>query len=69
MTKIQVAAFVMAQATACQCELQAMLIANKERENQGYAPAYGVDAFLELPERFGLHHNVVVDLMHTATED
>lgn len=48
MTPEQKAAFINAQTALFNAKIQEMLAANREREDQGYAPAYGESAFDEL---------------------
>lgn len=52
-------AYIMAQAVACQCEMEGMKALNRERESKGLSLAYDEQAFIDLPGRYGLHHNQV----------
>ena len=60
MTPEQQAAYINAQTAAALIEMQSMIAKNKERETNGSALAYGEEAFLELIERYGLHHNAIL---------
>ncbi len=66
MTPEQAAAFVIAQAAAMLCELEAMKAANAERAQMGTAPAYNAADFSGLPGRFGLGENAVLELFARA---
>lgn len=56
-------AFIQAQTVACLCELEAMKVANQERQENGYANAFDEMAFRELPEQYGLTHNQLVEYL------
>ena len=56
-------AYINSQTAAMLAELEGMKIANAERANQNYAPAYDEKAFMDLPVRFGLSHNQVVSYL------
>lgn len=64
MTKEQKVAYVFAQSVSALAEIEGMKALNKEREAKGYALAYGEDAFFEVPNKYGIHHNAVVSLFH-----
>lgn len=38
-------------------EMQAMIAENKQREIEGKSMAYTEEAFMELIEKYGIHHN------------
>lgn len=61
MTPEQKAAFVNAQSVAATAEICGMIALNKERERNGYALAYGEDAFAAVPEKYGLGYNQLCD--------
>lgn len=63
MSPEQKAAYVFSQAACMLVELEAMKLANFERAQAGAAPAYGEQAFRELPDKYALHHNDVVGFM------
>ena len=42
--------------------MNSMIVANKEREANGYAFAYDEKAFIDLIEEYGIHHNAFPDL-------
>jgi hypothetical protein len=60
MTPEQRAAYVNAQTAAALIELESMKAANREREMHGHALAWNEEAFLELIEKYGLHHNALM---------
>lgn len=66
MDKQQTAAFIFSQSVACLCELEAMKAANREREFQGLAPAYGEDQFRGLFDRFTIDYNDVLGYFNRA---
>jgi len=53
-------AYVMAQTVAASARIEAMKAANAERADHGHAPAYNEEAFEEVINEFGLHHNAVM---------
>lgn len=57
MNEQQAAAFVMAQTACMLVEMEAMKVANQEREMRGLSLAYNEGAFQELIEKYGVHHN------------
>ena len=59
-TDEQKAAYIHSQVACAMIEMFAMKAANHEREQQGYAHAYGEDAFMELIDRYGISHNAVI---------
>jgi len=61
MTDEQKAAYVMAQSVAAMAEIEAMKAFNYERAAHGYSPGYGEEAFLDVIEKYGLHHNVLLE--------
>lgn len=56
-------AFVNAMVACALCELEAMKAANEERRDQGYALAYDEAAFMAVPEKYGIHHNQVLEYL------
>lgn len=59
MTPEQKAAFINAQAACMLAELEAMKAFNHFRMSIGMALAYDEEAFLALPDKYGLGHNTV----------
>lgn len=53
-------AFVTAQAIAAEIEMVSMRAANAERESNGFSPAYGEKAFIDLIDKYGLSHNALI---------
>ena len=43
-----------------------MKAANHDRKSDGLALAYDDEAFAEIPDRFGIGHNAVVDVLQRA---
>lgn len=68
MTKSQAAAYVFAQAVCALSDIEAMKAANAERAGQGLAQAYGEEAFADIANRYGIHHNAVVTTLNEAWE-
>lgn len=63
MTAEQSAAYIGAQTASMLVELEAMKVANADRAQNGYAPAYGEKDFLALIDRYGMHHNNLMELI------
>ena len=61
--KMLAAACLMARVAQCLCEMEAMFVANVERNNHGLAPAYAEDAFRELPTRIGCDSNQAIEIL------
>ncbi len=53
-------AFIMSQVVCAQAEIEAMKAENAWREREGDALAYGEEAFLSVPQKYGLEHNAVL---------
>jgi len=53
-------AYVMAQTAAATARIEAMKAANAERSDRGLAKAYPEEAFENVINEFGLHHNAVL---------
>lgn len=64
MTREQKVAYVFAQSVCALAEIEGMKALNKEREAQGAALAYSDDAFLKVPDKYGIHHNAVIGLFY-----
>ena len=60
MTDEQRAAFVMSQSACALIEAMGMHAENMQREQRGMAMAYNDTAFLDLVNRYGIHHNAVL---------
>lgn len=58
------AAYILSQTLAAFIETTAMIAANTERDDQGYALAYGEEAFMELIKKYGLDHNSVIKYLY-----
>lgn len=56
-------AFVIARSVAAYAEIEAMKAANKERDRNGYALAYGEEAFIAVIDKYGLGHNSLVSFL------
>lgn len=61
MTDEQKAAYIQSQSACALIEMHAMAAENSEREQQGLAQAYDGEAFMEVIERYGIHHNAVME--------
>lgn len=64
MTPEQKAAYVQAQTMAAYAEIEGMKAVNIERQDHGHSLAYSEGAFLEVIEKYGLHHNTLMTLFH-----
>ncbi len=64
MTDEQKAAYIQAQAVAALIEAMGMAAENMQRSHQGASIAYDEKAFLEIIEKYGIHHNAVIGLFH-----
>lgn len=60
MNRNQAAAYVVAQSVAALAEIEAMKAQNRYRIECGKQVAYGEEAFLELIDKYGVHHNAVL---------
>ncbi len=56
-------AYVMAQTAVAYARIEGMKAANLEREHHGFALAYNEEAFEQVIEELGLHHNAVLDTL------
>lgn len=63
MTEEQKAAYINAMATGALIEAMGMVAENKYREQRGDTIAYTEEAFQEVIQRWGIHHNSVIDFM------
>lgn len=68
MTPAQSAAYIQSQTACMLAELESMKAANRVRAMQGYSDAYGEEEFLALPDRYGLGHNTVVEMIRSSNE-
>ena len=66
MTPEQAAAFVNAQVVCAQAEIASMHAENREREVQDHTHAHDCEAFAAVPDKFGLHHNTVLQIFGDA---
>jgi len=60
MNKAQGAAYINAQAVSALCELESMKAANRLANTQEQCAPYTEVDFLNIPNRFGIHHNAVL---------
>ncbi len=65
MDREQRIAFVNTQIVCANCELAAMHVANMESHKAGGAMVYHEKDFLELPNRYMIGHNAVIDYLNT----
>jgi len=56
-------AYINAQTAAMLAELEGMKALNVERTRNDFALAYGEKEFMDLPARFGLTHNQVIEYL------
>jgi len=57
--RLQDAAGVFAQTTNCLAEIEAMKVANAERQANGHAAAYHEESFRALPAQYGITQDAV----------
>lgn len=57
--------YIFGMAVGAMIEMQAMIAANKERENQGLALAYDETAFTKLQEDYQLYHNSILGTLRS----
>lgn len=62
MTPEQSAAFINSQAACANAEIAAMQAENQQRLAKGLSIAYGEEAFLAIPDKYGITHNAVLVL-------
>ena len=63
MDKEQRMVFLVTQSLCAFAEIQGMLALNHERALHGYSLAYDEEAFLDVPNKYGLAHNAVIDFL------
>jgi len=59
MTPEQRAAYIFSQSVCAFVEALGMDAENKNREVAGFSPAYAHEQFMEVLDRYGVHHNAV----------
>ena len=64
MTENQKAAYIIAQSVSAYAEIESMKALNIYRDRQGETIAYDEKAFLDVIEKYGIHHNGVLGLFH-----
>lgn len=65
MTPEQKAAYIYAQSVSALAEIQGMIAENQNRERRGYSQAYDEQAFAEVPARWGIHSNQIIDFFRS----
>ncbi len=55
--------YVNAQIVCANAEIEAMKIANIDRANNRQCPQYGYNAFMKVPVKYGLTHNLVLPIL------
>ena len=65
MTEAQQAAYIQSQSACALIEMEAMKAENTYREMRGETIAYNEKAFLDLIERYGIHHNAVISMFRS----
>ncbi len=61
MTPEQKAAYINAQCISANADIQGMIAENQHRLSLGLSIAYDEQAFAEVPDRYGIHHNQIID--------
>ncbi len=64
MTDEQKATYIQSQSTCAFIEAQAMIAANKEREDKGEAPPYDQNAFRNLLNEYWISHNATLNVFY-----
>ena len=64
MDEVQKAAYVMAQTACALIEAMGMVAENEQRKALGQSMAYTEDAFVDLPNKYGIHNNATIGLFH-----
>lgn len=64
MTSEQKAAYINSQTACAMIEAMAYHAENTQRTETGQSIAYGHDAFLQIPSKYGIHHNQVMELIN-----
>jgi hypothetical protein len=62
MNDAQQVAYIQAQAVCAQAEIEGMKATNQIRISLGQSLAYDEDAFFNVPARYGITHNQVMEL-------
>ena len=60
MTPEQKAAFINAQVVCATAEIEGMKALNVYRESRGETIAYDENAFVDVPDKYGISHNAVI---------
>ena len=66
MNREEAAAYVFAQAVCALAEIQGMKALNDYRKILGHQIAYDDGPFVEVIEKYGIHHNAVINLYQAA---
>ena len=56
--------YIQGQIACALIELEAMKVANQERQDKGQANAYGEEAFIELQNKYVISHNAVLSHLY-----
>lgn len=64
MTEEQKAAYINAQCVMANAEIQGMIAENQHRMSCGHSVAYCEDAFAVVQDKYGLHHNQVLEFFN-----
>lgn len=57
-------AYIFSQSICALAEIEAMKALNTYRESRGETIAYDEEAFLDVPDKYGISHNAVLDLLN-----
>lgn len=61
MDREQKIAYINSQTVCAQAELSGMEAENAQREHRGESMAYDEDAFMDIPVKYGITHNQVLE--------
>jgi len=65
MNEIERAAYIISQSVCALIEAMGMTAENHQRLHYGESMAYNYEAFYELLDQYGLHHNAVVTYLRS----
>jgi hypothetical protein len=66
MNTAEAIAYIQAQTICALAEIEGMKAANAHRLSLGMTIAYDENAFFDVPNKYGIHHNAVLELLQSA---
>lgn len=64
MTPEEKAAYIHALTVAAQIEMEGMKVDNARDITNGHTPSYDYQSFCELIDKYGLHNNIMMELLN-----